>query len=798
MTHHKGLFLAGAGLIALAGGAQAQTGPTDLNADTAAAAAQSDSVGPNSTVPSSGIGAESDPGRLGDIIVTARRREENIQTVPVSITALGAEALVSRGVQQTTDLQRIVPGVIFIGAGSDANTSFAIRGQGKDVSGPGLPSVISYFNEVPLPSWGSVLPAFDVSSVQVLKGPQGTLFGRNTTGGAVLVYSAPATYDLEGYVQGTYGRYNWRGVQGAVNIPIVDERISLRLAGEVVKRRGFVEEQLVGGDANDLNSRAFRITLRVDLSDSISNVTVYDYFRKNTNGDGYVSVGDAGDLAFYRSPGLAAFYDCGTYSAFCQDVDVLNELQKQAGYRKSFSNIDGHDKTKLWGVSNTTTIDLGPVTIKNIFGYRDTKVDQQFNTDGVPIFLLDTRGFRFDRQISNELQFSGTAFGDRLNWLFGGFYLDVKPTGASAFAIDAFDFLGNPDANPFAGISNNLFSDRSKAVFGNLTFAVTDRLKLNGGLRRTWDREAVCAAFTQPFFGEPIRSLDECRENPFHYENSAKFAAWTYTVGADYQLSDQVFTYVTVRRGYRAGNINAPRLAGPLAPFQFFGPQTVDDVEIGAKTQWNVGDIRGRFNIAAFRGKFKGLQRYIGGIPANTDGDNNPATDPTNTALVLNAGESKVQGVEIDALIAPTRNFSLNGSLSYLDAKYTDLQLPPVFAGLAGSSPYERAPKWSYTVAGRYEIPFEGTDSSMIFNLDYYHVGSYFVQLAQVPSYGLLNGSIEFTNIANVPLSATLFMTNITDKVYLRNSNLIGPQPGNFSFAPGEPRMYGIRLRHSF
>jgi iron complex outermembrane receptor protein len=782
MKLFKGLCLAGATLAAFAGGAQAQTASTAIDTDSGA-------------VPPEGAYG---PGQLGDIVVTARRREENIQSVPVSVTALGAETLVSRGVQQTTDLQRIVPGVIFIGAGSDANTSFAIRGQGKDVSGPGLPSVISYFNEVPLPSWGSVLPAFDVSSVQVLKGPQGTLFGRNTTGGAVLVYSAPATHELEGYVQGTLGNYNWRGGQGAVNIPIVPERVSLRLAGEVVKRRGFVEEQLVGGDAADLNSQAFRVTLRVDLSDTISNVTVYDYFRKNTNGDGYVSVGDAGDLAFYRDPSLAPFFNCGSFSATCQDVDVLNQLQRQAGFHKSFSNIEGHDKTKLWGISNTTTIEFGPVTLKNIFGYRDTKVDQQFNTDGLPIFLLDTRGFRFDRQVSNELQFSGTAFGDRLDWLVGGFYLDVKPTGPSAFAIDPFDFLGNPDANPFAGISNNLFSDRSKAVFGNLNFAVTDRLKLNAGLRRTWDKEGVCAAFTQPFFGDPIASLGECRATPGFYENSTKFAAYTYTVGADYQMTDQVFTYVTVRRGYRAGNINAPRLSGPLAAFQFFGPQTVDDVEIGAKTQWNVGDVRGRFNIAAFRGKFKDLQRYIGGIPANLDGDNDPSTDPTNTALVINAGKSRVQGVEIDALVALTRNLSFNGGLSYLDAKYTDLQVPGIFAQFAGTSPYERAPKWSYTLAGRYELPFEGSDTRMIFNMDYYHVGSYFVQLAQVPSYGVLSGSVEFTNVGGAPVSLTLFMNNITNKTYLRNSNLIGPQPGNFSFAPGEPRMYGLRLRHDF
>lgn len=794
----KGLFCAGVCALATGGHAHAQVAPTQPSPETAAAAAKSDSIGPDTPIPSTSVGEGSDPLHFGDIVVTARRREENIQTVPVSVTALGAEALVSRGVQQTTDLQRIVPGVIFIGAGSDANTSFSIRGQGKDASGPGLPSVISYFNEVPLPSWGSVLPAFDVSSVQVLKGPQGTLFGRNTTGGAVLVYSAPATYQIEGYVQGVVGNYDWYGVQGALNLPIVEDRVALRVAGEIARRDGYVKEQLVGGDANDLHSDAFRVTLRIDPTDTISNVTVFDYYRKNTNGDGYVSIGDAGAIAAYRSPGLAPFYDCGTYSAFCQDVDVLNELQREAGYYKSFSNIEGHDRTRLWGISNTTTVELDAVTIKNIFGYRDTKVDQQFNTDGVPIFLLDTRGFRYDRQISEELQFSGTLFDDRLDWLVGGFYVDVKPTGPSAFAIDSFDFAGDPDANPFAGISNNLFSDESKALFANLNFAITDRITLNGGLRHTWDKEGVCAVFTQPFYSRPVNSLEECRSIPGFYENSAKFNAWTYTFGADFQVTDDIFTYVTVRRGYRAGNINAPNLAGALEPFQFFGPQKIDDIEIGAKTEWDIGPVRGRLNIAAFRGEFKDLQRYIGGIPANTDGDNNPATDPTNTALVINAGESRVQGVEIDGLIAPARNLSFTGSVSYLDAKYTSLELPPIFAGLAGDSEYERSPEWSYTLAARYELPISGTDTRVILNVDYYHVDSYFVQLARLPGYSLLGGSVEVSRIGGMPLSATFFMTNITDETYFRNSNLTGPQPGNFSFAPGEPRMYGLRLRYDF
>src|SRR3546814_579413 len=326
----------------------------------------------------------------------------------------------------------------------------------------------------------------------------------------------------------------FRSVQGAINIPIVADHIALRIAGDINKRDGYQKDAGVSGDGSNLNSRAFRATLRIDLSDDISNVAVYDNYWKHTNGDGYVSIGSAGPGATYHFiPG----FNCGV-SAAC-DVDLANAEQKARGFRNIISNIPGFDKTRLWGVSNTTTVNIGDVQIKNIFGYRDTKVDQQFNTDGLPLWLLDTRGFRYDRQVTEEFQVSGSLFQDRLNWLVGAFYLDLKPTGPDAFAIDAFDAAGDPDSSPFGQISNNLFKDRSKAVFGNLSFKLLDNLKLNAGYRHTWDREGVCAVNTRPFFGDPIRSYGECLATAGSFADSVKFDAGTYTFGVDYQLTDR-------------------------------------------------------------------------------------------------------------------------------------------------------------------------------------------------------------------------------------------------------------------
>jgi len=182
----------------------------------------------------------------GEIVVTARRREESVQTVPISVSVVGGEKIGELGLQTTGDLQRLVPGVLLNGAGSMSNSTYTIRGQGKAVTGPGLLSVVTYVNDVPLPPIGSFAPVFDLQGVQVLKGPQGTLFGRNTTGGAVLVNTRAPSYNLEGYVQADIGNYGKHSFQGAVNVPLVADRLAVRLAADIQRNDGFTRNITTG------------------------------------------------------------------------------------------------------------------------------------------------------------------------------------------------------------------------------------------------------------------------------------------------------------------------------------------------------------------------------------------------------------------------------------------------------------------------------------------------------------------------------------------------------------------------
>lgn len=751
---------------------------------------------------------------LGDIIVTARRRSESIQTTPVAVVAVTPEALVQKNIQTTIDLQRIVPGVIFTGAGTEANTILTIRGQGKDNIGPGLPSVISYFNEVPLPGFGTSIPTYDIGTVQILKGPQGTLFGRNTTGGALLIYSKAPTDKFEGYAQVTVGDYFWRAVQGAVNIPIA-EGIALRLAGNVERRNGYTQNLgPAGGYFDVLHSNSFRASLKIKPTDNIENTLVYDYFYKNGPYIGVLPTGTVGARAPYNNGAAFAAvvgaanaalinssFNCNV-SVDC-DVDLMVDRQAQAGPRKVYSDVAARDRTKLQGISNTTTIDIGDIKLKNIFGYRRTEVDQNGNTDGVPVAVINTALTRHDEQFTDEVQLAGSAFDKHLDFLFGGFYLKTRPIGSISLFTD---FL-RPASIPLASwrlstVSNTLYRDESKAVFGSLNYhfgGALEGLSANAALRYTWDKPGVCA-ITRGGASVPLQSTAECRAITGAFDLDAKFKKLTWTFGADYKVSRGIFTYAVARRGYRSGGINPPRLAGLLADLQTYAPQVVDDVEIGLKTNWNAGGIAGRTNIALYRGVFKELQRQISGIPANLDGDNNSATDPASTALIINGAKSRLQGVEVDGVISPTHGLEFNYGLSYINAKFLSFSNPTILNGVATSTGiFLNTPKWSYNLGARYELPFEVSGATFALSGDYYHVTSVRRGIvASAPGYGLANARLEVNHVGVENLALTFFVDNLTNKAYLQANSLSGPSPGLTTFQYGAPRMYGLRARYAF
>jgi len=761
-------------------------------------------------------------GPVEELVVTARRREESIQTVPVSVQAFGAATIERQNIRSAIDLQRLTPGAVFNGSGSDFNSTLTIRGQGRDVIGPIAPSVQSYVNDVSLPNWGAIVPTFDVGSIQILKGPQGTLFGRNTTGGAVLINTRQPTYDFGGYAQGLYGSYDWREVEGAINAPIVADKIALRVAGQVRRRDGYVKGAYSYlDDAQRVYNNSFRVSLLVEPFDGFKNVTVYDYsLVKATpisvpvayaNGTGPNGENAAfhflGGSIYGAVGGTNALFDCGTSPTCDGDLALIRQ---KSNYKRYYASLNPFSRGEVQGITNTTTIDVGDVTIKNIFGFRKNRIREAADTDGTEMVLVDAgRVLRSDDQLTDELQVSGSLFDNSLNWLAGAFYLKNKPKGPNSISFDLFqpsaaDAAANPALNfvsPFLRqVSEAVQDEESKAVFLSLSqdlgFAVPG-LKLNLSGRYTWDDIESCSAnFLAP--ATPTKSYSDCTRTPGVAVTPASFKKFTWSAGLDYQASRNVFLYGVVRRGYRAGGINTPNLGGNFKVFQTFGPQTVTDAEIGIKADWTVGTVRGRTNISAYISKFKGLQQQATGLGPNADGDTDATNDPSGSSLIINAGSAKTRGIDVDGYVIPFEGFQLSYAASLFRGKI-DLEAPAALDGLlTATSRFDRAPTKSYTLEGNYTLPVDVAGGKLSFDLNYYWVSKYKVGLAPFDSYGLLNGYIGLTNIGDKGLDVQVFAQNLTNKTYFLNPNASGTTPGYITESLGAPRMVGVRATYHF
>jgi iron complex outermembrane receptor protein len=741
-----------------------------------------------------------------EIVVTARRREETLQTVPVSVTAFSTQGLETRGITELRDLTVSTPGLIFTSSGSAQNTNITLRAQTKAVVGVGLPSVITYLNDVPLPSYGSSIPTFDLGSVQVLKGPQGTFFGRNTTGGAVLTYTVAPSYNFEGYVKGTYGSYNWAEIEGAVNVPIVQDRVAARLAVNQVTRDGYTKNlSRPGEDFDARDDWAIRASLLIEPFDGLKNTTVYDWMTSNTPGSGSTILSVYSNQGAARLvPALRPFFDCSAAAAaipgICDpanptprnDVDLAFERQQRVGVRAAFTDVPTDTNMTVQGLSNTTTLDVGSVSIKNIFGYRRTELSLNGNTDASDFPLINAFNRINDKQISDELQFSGTLFGDRVNWLIGGFYLEGTPGGISGLALSAFSPA--PAAN--YTFNHSYYRDTSKAVFGQLNIKLVEGLTLNGGYRRTWDQQSVCA-IANPW-GQPRISEDACQASATAFKYTVKSNAPTWTVGLDWQASDDVFLYATSRQGYRGGGINTPYFGGNLVPYQTFAPEKINDIEVGAKVDWNVGDVRGRFNIAGFRGIYQNIQRQLStptGI--NFDGDGIDANDPP--TVIVNGGKARIQGIELAGVITPFQGLDIDFSGAWTDAKFTSFAVPPLFNSVnpGVTQAFTATPKFSGGLGATYTHDL-GASGKLAFHADYYHSASIYYASILQPAFDVVNARIDWRRVGGSNVDLGLFVRNLTDVEYVASGNLSSPGTTMLTGSYNPPRMFGGQVKFSF
>jgi len=731
-------------------------------------ASSSGQGGAYSPASSLSYGATDPTTALEEIIVTARRRAEDLQEVPISITALSANTLRANDVQDPYSLQYLTPSLSISNSSGDRYTpSFTIRAQGPS---PGSsPGVVVYLDEVPLVGFaGATVGApgyfFDLENIQVLKGPQGTLFGRNTDGGAVLVQSALPQNDFGGNAQVTLGNYGDREFEGALNVPIVDHMLLARLAVSYQDRDGFTQQQGEPGRALDgIDSRAVRFTLRFMPNDSIRNDAIYRYNHFSSNGTSLIlSAVDPARAAAGGFPGLGALF------AQQQALGVRRELHNDLleGTRRDY-----------WSAEDILRLDFGPnVDLRNIVSYSVIKFRSGFDWDStdLPLFQFNqgTPSLNSARQFTEEAQLQGKALRGNLTWNVGAFYLNNPATGVSSTTI-----FGAQD-RLFSGFENH-----SKAIYTQESYdlsSLTEGLRVTGGYRYTWDYSAAFLTAYDGNFQCPTGPIVTCQAG-----GSATFRAPTWNADLDYDLVRGTMLYVAVKKGYRAGGFNANSAGAVVIPFR---PEYLTDHEIGLKSEWDIAGVKARTNFDYYFDKYDAIQTGFGGLYNGIP-----------LVGTINAANARIQGTEFDGSIFPTTNWQVGATFSYINFAVTQYLPGAQISALTQAHPY---PKWKYSLNSQYKFPMGKLgDLSVGANWSWQgteYLGGYSDPYGKIPPYGVLNVNTSWDNIDGRPLEASFFMTNALNRTYVTGEQDLYGFTGTSALIYNAPRMYGIRLNYKF
>ena len=695
---------------------------------------------------------------LEEIIVSARRREESLQAVPIAVTAISGDELSRNSLFTISDVAQVAPSMTVGPTGGRKTVpGFTIRGQRDSVAGiTNDPAVGIYFAEaVQTRPTGLGKSLFDLASIQILKGPQGTLFGRNTTGGAILIQpSAPTLDRREGYADVIIGDYDRIDVQGAINLPI-GSTVAIRAAGSRTRRDGYARNLTLGRDLDGDKGEAGRLSVLYEPNERFRNTLWLDAADTDQPGNPM-------KLIAVR-PGSTADTRWGMLA-------TLEDAQATQGFYDVEGNVEAWSRMKTRGATNVTTYDMGRVTVKNIINYRSMDQYEIMDYDGTDQPVLVVEEYQNADQFSNELQFLGKALSDKLDWIAGLYYFKEDGDRGTFNASS-----GNP-ANPRYSDAENT----AKSIFAQADYHISQKWTATLGARYTADE----------------RSLNQRLYNPTETtcllcaKDSDNWSAPTWTVGLAYKLDERSMAYIVNRRGYRAGGYNSTAISvGQLTPFD---EEVVTDIEIGWKSDFSVGDASVRANAAVYYSDYTDIQRAV-----TVEIDGSPVRS------IFNAAEATVKGAELELTVLPTPSLELSAAFTYTDATYDKFTDPVSGSDLSGNQfPY--TPERSYRIAARYQPPFVPSDAG-----DLYLSASYFWQsevefgdatfpFGSQDSYGLLGLRAELDRIAGRAFSASVFVDNAGGEDYFVYASNFWSSTGYVPAVTGNPRTWGLQLSYKF
>jgi len=731
---------------------------------------------------------------LDEVIVTARRRDESLQQVPIAITAIDQAALQRQGVSTLTDLQQLVPSAYVTGYSHGSTQQFfSLRGQsesGLNTGGGagGGPAVVGYFSEVPVPMSGPGL-YYDLQSVEVLKGPQGTLFGRNTTGGAVLF--EPQRPDLDkvtGYGQLLAGNYDRVQGEGAINLPVIDGKLAIRIAGQVESREGYTRDVNTGVDYDNRHYQAARIGILFQPNDTFDNYFIGNYLAVKEHGPGAELIA-ANPL---------------TSAAGASILDYL-AAQQARGVRATALDTPELDQGIFFNLINKTSIKLGDdLKLRNMVSYSGQRVRRDDDEDGTTLVLLDSLGpapgtWQVDTTTTTEeLQLQGVSLAGALNWQTGVYYENDSSSNPAKQSftqqVVLLPFYFNTTDTDLGGTTTGLYGQGTYKLNRLL-----EGLSFTAGYRYTWDRlhegySQTLSGGRTPAPGDFCLSVSGGQLYPdCAVYAAAKHGGDSYTVGLDYQASPATLLYLVSRQGYKSGgfNIIAATVGDIGSPAFSYQPETVRDVELGLKTEWSVGTLHGRTNLAVYNSWYLNAQ-------VNTS----ELIDNEQEAVTQNAARAAIRGVEIENTLQPTSATEVTLNYSYMDAFYTRY-VTPLGQDLT-HLPYAYAPKNKISASARARLPLPVSLGDVWLNANFSYQDQVFAGFSAVtpgsyvPSYGLLGLRADWEKINGSGLSAALFVTNLADRVYRVTNEDLFTTIGSSTTVYGEPRMYGVTLKYQF
>lgn len=611
---------------------------------------------------------------LEEIVVTARRRNENLQQIPLSVSAFSFEEIELRNVRNLLQLNTLVPNLVISGKGPASGGQegmFVIRGIGASRSGiTDDPRVPLYLDGVYLGSAdGALLDVVNLQRIEVLRGPQGTLFGKNALAGAINYVSQQPGEEFGGRAEITYGTFDRLEARGHVDIPFGDSFFT-RLAGLIKRDDGNGESVVSGQELGDVDTKFVQGEILWRPSSKFQARLAADYTKHDNNGPvtEILATDDPNDPVYSFTgtvPFLVNLYN-NTPMQITDDTVREGEFQN----RSASDNFYEHD---IWGVRLNLDWDVADwLTIKSLSSYRESNMDRLTDTDGTEYVVLDEVHARDYEQFQQELQLYGVNLDGRLTWVLGGFFFTSEfgwPRQRFIACELMLSFLPCPPPVSFAKREQD-----SVAVYGEGTFAITDIFSLTAGLR--WSEEDITDLGFAEIGGVLISEQEE-----------GTFDEVTPRISLQAQATENLMAYVSYSEGFRSGGHNNRIL--PTVPnngFLPYGPETLQSYEIGIKSQFF--NDRLQLNAAFFLQDWEDIQ--VEKIPPGELQN-----------FFLNAGTGEADGFEIEVIALIGEGWRFNVAVGYVDAAYTELD--PGVDSVTLDTPFAEAPEWTYTIGGQWD-----------------------------------------------------------------------------------------------